>query len=108
MKGFWDAVDGEGGLSGADVGEMEDWFGTTSPSPAMQPLKATVGSEDDWWMGVGRDNSGELEVDEGQDIGLDTLRDMDKDASANSLTLDLRLRLQGVMVLLFSDTSRST
>jgi hypothetical protein len=44
MKGFWDAVGGEGGVWGADVKGLEGWFGTTSPSTAVQPLKATVGS----------------------------------------------------------------
>jgi hypothetical protein len=40
--------------------------------------------------------------------GLDKLQDMDKDASRNKLALGLRLRLDGVMEVLFADISRST
>jgi hypothetical protein len=50
MKGFWDAVGGERGVWWAGVEGLEDWFGRTSPSAVVQPLKATVGSGDDWWI----------------------------------------------------------
>jgi hypothetical protein len=40
MKGFWDAVVGEGGKR------------SPSPSPSVQPFKATGGSGEDWCIGL--------------------------------------------------------
>ena len=47
MKGFCDAVVGEGGVMGGDVMVgFEVWLGRTSPSTLVRPFKATIGSGD--------------------------------------------------------------